>query len=121
MPQPRIPHDAGRKAVNDVQAGSEERAAVATAVRWILQELSRIAPGKSIEVRVPPFGAVQIGEGPGHTRGTPPNVVELDALTLVMLASGAETWDDAIARGAVNASGTRATLGNLLPLADLTE
>ncbi len=94
---------------------------MATAVRWILQELSRIAPGKSVEVRIPPFGAVQIGEGPGHTRGTPPNVVELDAFTLIMLASGAETWNDAIARGAVNASGTRATLGNLLPLADLTE
>ena len=121
MPQPRIPRDVGRKAVNDVRAGSDDRAVVATAVRWILQELARIAPGKSVEVRIPPFGAVQIGEGPGHTRGTPPNVVELDAVALIMLASGTETWDDAIARGAVNASGTRATLGNLLPLADLTE
>lgn len=94
---------------------------MALAVRWILQELSRIAPGKSVEVRVPPFGAVQIVEGPGHTRGTPPNVIELDAVTLVALAMGTELWNAAIARGAVHASGTRATLADFLPLAGMSQ
>lgn len=70
---------------------------------------------------MPPFGAVQIVEGPGHTRGTPPNVIELDAETLVALAVGTESWDLAISRGAVLASGTRATLVDLMPLAGLSE
>jgi hypothetical protein len=90
-------------------------------VRFILQEFARIAPGKSVEVRVPPHGAVQIVEGLGHTRGTPPNVVELDAATLVALAVGDESWDAAVARGAVRASGTRATLAELVPLTALRE
>lgn len=104
-----------------VAGGNVERSTTALAVRWILQELARIAPGKSVEVRVPPFGAVQIVDGPGHTRGTPPNVVELDAATLVALATGHATWDSAVSRGAVQASGTRATLGELLPLGGLSE
>lgn len=94
---------------------------MALAVRWVLQEFARRAPGKSVEVRVPPFGAVQIVEGPGHTRGTPPNVIETDAVTLVALATGAESWEAAVARGAVVASGTRAALGELVPLGVLSE
>ena len=121
MPLPRIPDADGRAAVRAVSAGAADRTTTALAVRWILQELSRIAPGKSVEVRIPPFGAVQIVEGPGHTRGTPPNVVETDAATFVALAVGAESWDDAIARGAVLASGTRATLADLVPLRGLSE
>lgn len=121
MPLPRIPDNAGRSAVRDVSHGATDRVTTATAVRWILQELSRIAPGHSVEVRVPPFGAVQIVEGPGHTRGTPPNVIELDAQTLVMLTTGGERWDAAVARGAVSASGTRATLDDLVPLSNLSE
>lgn len=121
MPLPRI-HDAdGRSAVRAVTAGSADRPTTALAVRWILQEFSRIAPGKSVEVRVPPFGAVQIVDGPGHTRGTPPNVVELDAHTLVDLAVGAQSWDAAVSRGAVLASGTRASLSELVPLPELSE
>ncbi len=107
--------------MNIVADGGDDRAVMATAVRWILQELSRIAPGHAVEVRVPPFGAVQIVEGPGHTRGTPPNVIELDAQTLVNLALGTEAWSAAVTRGAVSASGTRATLADLLPLRDLSE
>lgn len=118
---PRIPDPDGRNAVREVSAGCADRPTTALAVRWILQELSRIAPGKSVEVRVPPFGAVQIVEGPGHTRGTPPNVVETDAVTFVALAVGAESWEATIARGAVLASGIRATLAELLPLAGLSE
>ena len=121
MPLPRIPDSDGRSAVRSVAVGEVDRATTAIAVRWILQELARIAPGKSVEVRVPPFGAVQIVEGPGHTRGTPPNVVELDATTLVALAMGSESWADAVSRGVVAASGTRATLAELLPLNGLSE
>ena len=121
MPLPRIPDADGRIAVHAVSSGESDRQSSALAVRWILQELSRLAPGKSVEVRVPPFGAVQIVEGPGHTRGTPPNVIETDAATLVALAVGAESWDSAVARGAVIASGTRATLADFVPLGGLSE
>jgi hypothetical protein len=121
MPLPRIDSDRGRTAVESVRSGSEDRETTAVAVRFILQEFARVAPGKSVEVRVPPHGAVQIVEGLGHTRGTPPNVIELDAATLVALAVGDETWGAAVSRGAVRASGTRATLDELVPLASLRE
>lgn len=122
MPLPRISDSDGRAAIRAFARDNvRERTVTALAVRWVLQELSRIAPGKSVEVRVPPFGAVQIVEGPGHTRGTPPNVIELNAETLVALAVGTESWDSAIARGAVLASGTRATLADLLPLVGMSE
>jgi hypothetical protein len=121
VPLPRIEIERGRTAIAAVRSGSADRDATATAVRFILQEFARLAPGKSVEVRVPPHGAVQIVEGLGHTRGTPPNVVELDAATLVALAVGDETWDEAIDRGAVRASGTRASLTDLVPLSALRE
>jgi len=121
VPLPRIPNSDGRIATRAVGVGTADRTSTALAVRWILQELSRLAPGKSVEVRVPPFGAVQIVDGPGHTRGTPPNVIELDAATLVSLASGAESWESAVARGAVIASGTRATLVEWIPFEGLSE
>ena len=88
----------------------------ATAVRYLLQLLAEKAPGNTVEVRVPPFGAVQVVEGPRHTRGTPPNVVETDAATWIDLATGVEVWADALASGRIAASGTRADLAALLPL-----
>ena len=121
MPLPRIDSERGRAAIADVRGGSADRDTTAIAVRFILQEFARVAPGKSVEVRVPPHGAVQIVEGLGHTRGTPPNVIELDASTLVALAVGDESWDAAVNRGAVRASGTRATLVELVPLPALRE
>ena len=121
VPLPRIDIDLGRAAVASVRSATADRDTTAIAVRFILQEFARIAPGKSVEVRVPPHGAVQIVEGLGHTRGTPPNVIEMDAKTLVALAVGAESWDAAVARGAVRASGTRATLAELVPLTALRE
>ncbi len=87
-----------------------------TAVRFTLEELADVAPGNSVEVRVPPDGAVQAVEGPRHTRGTPPNVVETDPATWLALATGRTTWDDAMAAGRVHASGERADLSALLPL-----
>ncbi|GEM00272.1 sterol carrier family protein [Cellulomonas terrae] len=91
-------------------------AARRTAVRFTLEELAEVAPGNAVEVRVPPDGAVQAVEGPRHTRGTPPNVVETDAQTWLGLASGALTWESALADGRIRASGERADLREWLPL-----
>jgi hypothetical protein len=90
-------------------------AAVKTSARWLAQQV----PGRSVEVRVPPFVAVQCVAGPRHTRGTPPNVVETDAATWLRLATGALTWTDAVAEGSVSASGNRADLSAVLPLSPL--
>jgi hypothetical protein len=91
----------------------------ATAVRWTLEELAARAPGTGVEVRVPPFGAVQCLPGPRHTRGTPPNVVETDADTWLALAVGELTWSGAVAAGLVTASGRRADLATWLPVVDV--
>lgn len=93
-----------------------DRGTEATAVRYLLQVLADGAPGNSVEVRVPPFGAVQCIEGPGHTRGTPPNVVETDALTWLALATGGAQWGHALEHGRISASGSRADLAPYLPL-----
>ncbi|WP_110589800.1 sterol carrier family protein [Microbacterium suaedae] len=107
----------GRDAVRAVQdAPSPARAELATAVRYLLQLLEERAPGKSVEVRVPPFGAVQVIQGPAHSRGTPPNVVETDPRTWVALATGATTWAEQVAAGRITASGTRADISDLLPV-----
>ena len=65
---------------------------------------------------MPPFGAVQCVEGPRHTRGTPPNVVETDAETWLGLATGRLGWGEAVESGAVRASGERADLSDFLPI-----
>ena len=85
-------------------------------MRFTLEELAEVAPGHAVEVRVPPDGAVQAVDGPRHTRGTPPNVVETDPQTWLALATGLLTWHDAVANGRVSASGERADLSDLLPL-----
>jgi hypothetical protein len=84
--------------------------------RHFLGVLSQQAPGRSVEVRVPPYAAAQVVPGVRHTRGTPPAVVELDAATWIALAVGETTWQDAVAAGRVRASGERADLGAFLPL-----
>ncbi|ARP71367.1 hypothetical protein LK07_18120 [Streptomyces pluripotens] len=93
-----------------------DRQALAAATRLLADALAVKAPGGSTEVRVPPYAVVQCVEGPRHTRGTPPNVVETDPLTWIRLATGRMTWTDAVAEAKVNASGERADLGDLLPL-----
>ncbi|CRK60433.1 FIG00820565: hypothetical protein [Alloactinosynnema sp. L-07] len=92
------------------------RPIVAAAVRLSLRTLEDLAPGHTVEVRVPPFAAVQCVEGPRHTRGTPPNVVETDPRTWLLLATGRLTWEDAVAAGRITASGLRADLAAYLPL-----
>ena len=100
-----------------VGAGVEpQREAQRGAVIHTLGLLEARAPGRAVEVRVPPFGAIQCVEGPRHTRGTPPNVVETDALTWIMLAVGRTDWPAAMASGKVMASGARADVSAYLPL-----
>lgn len=100
-----------------LEAGVDaDKVATAMAIRFLLQVLEDHAPGNSVEVRVPPYGAVQCIEGPAHTRGTPPNVVEMDAATWLALATGGEKWSDALAAHRISASGSRASLEEQLPL-----
>lgn len=112
----RIDTQTGRAALAAAASDAPARTDLATAVRYLLQLLEEKAPGGTVEVRVPPFGAVQVIEGPRHTRGTPPNVVETDARTWIALATGAEEWAEAASAGRIHASGTRADLSALLPL-----
>jgi hypothetical protein len=101
-----------------LDAGAEpDRAVLGQASRHLLSALARSVPGRAVEVRVPPYGAVQCGEGPRHTRGKPPNVVETDAVTWILLATGRLGWSDAVTSGRVSVSGARADLGPYLPLA----
>ena len=96
-----------------------QRPALAVAVRTLTGILAGQHPGRSVEVRVPPYAAVQCGvgdPGPTHTRGTPPNVVETDPVTFVRLATGRVSWSDAVAAGRVSASGLRADLSAALPV-----
>ncbi|RXZ68765.1 sterol carrier family protein [Agromyces albus] len=124
MARARIDDESGRAALAAATGGdgaadaaaSVDRATLALAVRYTLQLLAEQAPGGTVEVRVPPFGAVQCIEGPKHTRGTPPNVIETDAATWLALATGALAWADARAAGRVHASGQRADVSAQLPL-----
>lgn len=129
MARARIADDVGRAAVGVVvkvggdglASGTEpgvDRTTLALAVRYTLQLLAEQSPGGSVEVRVPPYGAVQCVEGPRHTRGTPPNVVETDAATWLALATGRLDWEGARAGGRVHASGQRADLGGVVPVID---
>ncbi|WP_328447278.1 MULTISPECIES: sterol carrier family protein [unclassified Amycolatopsis] len=92
------------------------RPELAAAVRLSLRALAADAPGRTVEVRVPPFAAVQCVDGPRHTRGTPPNVIETDPRTWLELATGRLDWTTAVAGGRVSASGSRADLSQWLPL-----
>lgn len=117
-PRRRIGVEAGQAAL---QAWLDQRdrlepSVLAMAVRYTLEELATTRPGRSVEVRVPPFGAAQAVAGPRHTRGTPPNVVETDAQTWLALAVGELSWHDASADTRVRDSGIRADLADALPL-----
>ncbi|MFE2326207.1 sterol carrier family protein [Streptomyces sp. NPDC059385] len=93
-----------------------DRQALAACTRLLADALALKAPGGSVEVRIPPFAVVQCIEGPRHTRGTPPNVVETDPLTWLRLATGRTGWAEALDAARVRASGERADLSALLPL-----
>lgn len=93
-----------------------DQQALAFATRALADLMADRAPGRSVELRVPPYAAVQCVEGPRHTRGTPPNVVETAPLTWIRLASGRLAWADAVAAGELHASGERSDLSPYLPL-----
>ena len=117
-PRRRIPPEQGLHALQVWQAdpsGAPEDT-VAMAVRYALEELADRTPGRTLEVRVPPYGAVQCVQGPRHTRGTPPNVIEMDAPTWLGLVTGQTDWAVVLSGGTVHASGQRATLAGLLPI-----
>ncbi|GAA4939392.1 hypothetical protein GCM10025331_26720 [Actinoplanes utahensis] len=107
------------EALDALDRGAEPaRVVLRDAVRALLTELSRRAPGRSVEVRIPPFGAIQCVAGPRHTRGTPPNVVETDPMTWLLVASGRLPWHEAVGAGRVRASGIRTDISEYLPLID---
>jgi hypothetical protein len=115
----------GAGSVRDVLAAIDaglapEPGALRAAVGYLLGLLERQAPGRAVEVRIPPFAAIQCLAGPRHTRGTPPNVVETDAVTWILLATGRLAWTEAVADGRLRASGPRADLSGYLPLAAAT-
>ena len=82
-------------------------------VKTILAKISKIAPGHAVELRIPPYSAIQCVEGPKHTRGTPPNVVEMSAEVLFDIVGGKINWPDAISDGRISASGERSDLSAL--------
>lgn len=113
----RIDPDRGRAALAAALGPEPTPGDQVTAVRWTLGLLADAHPGRSVEVRVPPAGAVQaIAGGPTHRRGTPPNVVETSPEVWLHLAAGRLDWSSAVAEGLVSASGTRADLSDCLPL-----
>ena len=118
MGKRRISHADGMVALHAALAGNSEE--LATAVRYLLQDLAERMPGNTVEVRVPPFGAVQCVAGPTHTRGTPPNLVEMDAETWLAIATGGADWSSALAAGRLHVSGVRAAeVAAVLPLVRL--
>ncbi len=106
----------GSGAVDAALDGATDRATIALAVRYLLEVLASDFEGHTVEVRVPPWGAVQAIEGPRHTRGTPPNVIETDAATWIALATGSVSWAEAVSSARATASGQRADLREELPL-----
>jgi len=107
-----------RQVLAAVRAGDLTPADTRHAVRSTLRWFAALHPGHTVEIRVPPHAAVQAIEGPRHTRGTPPNVVETDPPTWLGLTTGQLAWADVVADGRLRASGLRSDLSGFLPLAD---
>lgn len=108
--------------LRDGSSAAPDRAILAAAVRLTARSLAGLAPGASVEVRVPPFVAVQCLSGPRHTRGTPPNVLETDARTWLLLATGLIGPDEAAADGRLGLSGSRADeIFGWFPLVSLSD
>jgi len=112
----KISAEDGKTALAVWSRGNASRADTGTAVRYSLQVLAQRHPGQAVEVRVPPFGAVQIGPGTVHRRGTPPAVVEMNTDTWLALATGILTWENAVNGKKINATGVGSDLTAYLPV-----
>jgi len=97
-----------------------EKRQLPTVTRYLLQEIERLAPGGTVELRVPPYGAIQCMAGMEHRRGTPPNVVELEPQVFIALCLGELSWDAAVAAHHIAISGAMAAdIAELFPLGEL--
>jgi hypothetical protein len=112
----KISSEIGQVAVSAYLAGSATPEQYASAVRFLLEELGTRFPGNSVEVRVPPLGAVQCVAGPVHKRGTPPNVVELDPESWLLLATARASFEELKHSGKLSASGAKSDLADLFPI-----
>ena len=115
-PATHLEREAVKAVISTSSINDVDRPTLATAVRYLLQQLEQSHPGHTVEVRVPPFGAVQAVEGPRHTRGTPANVVELAPAEWVQLATGSVSWAELVAQGKLSASGIRSDISVLFPV-----
>ena len=106
----------GQEAISAYLSDAASNEQIATAVRFLLEELGTNHPGSSVEVRIPPYGAVQCIEGPTHTRGTPANVVEMDPASWLALALGKSSFEELASSGKLTASGSRSDLAGLFPI-----
>jgi hypothetical protein len=106
----------GQEAISAYLFDTASNEQIATAVRFLLEELGTNHPGSSVEVRIPPYGAVQCIEGPTHTRGTPANVVEMDPASWLALALGKSSFEELARAGKLTASGSRSDLAGLFPI-----
>ena len=86
---------------------------VTATVKKILDLIKGISPGKSVELRVPPYGAIQCVAGSNHRRGTPPNTVEMSGQTLLKLINEPALWSSLCESGEVRASGLLSDLSNV--------
>jgi len=87
--------------------------ALKSQVKKILKLVQEIAPGNSVELRIPPYAAIQCIPGSVHRRGTPPNVVEMSGHTLIKLIEDPTRWEEFCYKGLISASGTNANLRDL--------
>ncbi len=112
----KIARPDGYAAIQAYLEGQSSEDQLATAVRFLLEELGSKHPGNSVEVRIPPYGAIQCLEGPSHSRGTPANVVEMGPASWVDLALGKNSFENLLEQGLLQASGNRSDLAGLFPI-----
>lgn len=119
MAKRRISEDLGLAAVKSCLDNPTPHAeSLAIAVRFLLDQFALRLPGNSVEIRIPPIAAIQCLEGPKHSRGTPPNVVEMAPETWLKLATGITNWEQALQMNQISTSGARADLSSFLPIQD---
>lgn len=116
MSKKQINDTIGTQSINEYLTGNQDKENTKLAVRYTLQEISKLYPGKSLEIRVPPAGATQILKGSTHRRGTPPAVVECDMQTWLNLYVGKITWQESLAQHKLKAYGEKADLSQILPI-----